>query len=243
MKKILSIVLTPIFYIVFGLILVMFHIAQIIALNLFGHNAHDKVVAALNWCLMKAHLILGAKYHFHNEKNYPTNQPLIVIANHQSMWDIPPLIWKFRKHHPKFIAKKELAKGIPSISYNLKHGGSVTIDRANKEESIKKIKKFSKFINKHNYAVCIFPEGSRSKDGKIKPFKIGGLKTLIEEMPNALVVPVAIKGTGEIDNKGSKFLKVGVDVNYYFLPERHIKIEDIEKDLNQIREEMISFVN
>ena len=45
------------------------------------------------------------------------------------MYDISPIMWYLRKHHVKFVAKKELGKGIPSVSYNLRHGGSILIDR------------------------------------------------------------------------------------------------------------------
>jgi 1-acyl-sn-glycerol-3-phosphate acyltransferase len=242
MKKILSFILTPLFYLVFGLILVFFHVYQVIALKLFGHNAHDRSVAILNLFLMRSQFILGTSYEFNNFKELPVDKPLIIIANHQSMWDIPPLIWKYRKHHPKFIAKKELTKGIPSISYNLKYGGSVNIDRKNSEESIKKITEFAKYIKKNNYAICIFPEGTRSKDGKVKSFKIGGIVALLKEIPDALVVPVAINGTGKIDNTGSFLFNLGVKVTYIQLPERFLSVENIETELNQIRKEIIDLV-
>jgi len=242
MKKILSFILTPLFYLIFGLILVIFHIYQVIALRLFGHSAHDKSVAILNLFLMRSQVFLGTKFKFVNFKALPTDQPLIIMANHQSMWDIPPLVWKFRKHHPKFIAKKELTKGIPSISYNLRYGGSVNIDRKKPEESVKKIIEFAKFIKKKNYAVCVFPEGTRSKDGKVKKFKIGGVAALLKEMPEALVVPIAINGTGKIDNTGSFFLNLGVKVIYTQLPERQLHIDNIETELNQIRNEIKELV-
>lgn len=242
MKKLLSFILTPLFYLVFGLILVIFHVYQVIALRLFGHNAHDRSVAILNLFLMRSQLILGATFKFNNFKALPTDKPLIVIANHQSMWDIPPLIWKFRQHHPKFIAKKELTKGIPSISYNLKYGGSVNIDRKNPEESVRKITEFAKYIKEKNYAICVFPEGTRSKDGKVKPFKIGGVAALLKEIPDALVVPVAINGTGKIDNTGSFFMNLGVKVVYTQLPERYLSLENIDSELNQIRQEIIDLV-
>ena len=44
-------------------------------------------------------------------------QPIIVVSNHQNMMDIPPLIWYFRHQHAKFISKKELGRGIPSVSF------------------------------------------------------------------------------------------------------------------------------
>jgi len=238
MKKILSILLTPLFYLAFALNLLFFHVYQVIALNIFGHKAHDRSVAQLNYFLMKMHLILGNSYTFNGFKTLSTDKPVIILANHQSMWDIPPLVWKFRKHRLKFIAKKELAKGIPSISYNLKYGGSVCIDRKNPIESKEKIKEFAKMIADKKYGVGIFPEGSRSKDGKLKPFKIGGLATIIKEMPDVLIVPVAIKNTYKVDNHGSKFLNVGVKITYTCLTPRSINLENIEAELEAIKNEM-----
>jgi len=242
MNKVLSILLTPIFFLVFGLLLALFHPAQIIARKLFGRNAHDKVVATLNYFLSKALLILGGRIKFINFKPVPTDVPVIIVSNHQSMWDIPPIMWKFRKNHPKFIAKKSLAKNIPSISYNLKYGGSVTIDRNNSEESVEKIKQFAKYINDNKYAACIFPEGTRSRDGKIKPFKVGGIKALLTEIPNALIVPVAIKNTGKIDNSGKFLKRIGVKTSFTLLTPRKISLESIQTALDQIRLEMISVV-
>ena len=240
MKILLSAILNPIFFIVFGLILALFHPIQVIARNIFGEKSHDKTVFVLNFWLMKALHILGVRYSFRNFNKLPKDVPIIIICNHQSMWDIPTLIWKFRAHRPKFVAKKELAKGIPSISYNLRHGGSVSIDRKNPKESILKIKAFAKLVNENCFAVCIFPEGTRSRDGKIKPFKVPGVKTIMDEIPEALVVPVAIKNTGRIDNKG-KFLKnIGVHVEFTQLEPRKLNLSNLESELIAINTEIKS---
>ena len=240
MKTLLSAILTPIFFLVFGLILALFHPIQVIARNIFGEKSHDKTVFVLNFWLMKALHILGVRYSFRNFNKLPKDVPIIIICNHQSMWDIPTLIWKFRAHRPKFVAKKELAKGIPSISYNLRHGGSVSIDRKNPKESILKIKAFAKLVNENCFAVCIFPEGTRSRDGKIKPFKVPGVKTIMDEIPEALVVPVAIKNTGRIDNKG-KFLKnIGVHVEFTQLEPRKLNLSNLESELIAINTEIKS---
>ena len=237
---ILSAILTPLFFFVFGLILVIFHPIQVIARNVFGAKAHDKTVFALNFCLMKALHILGVGYAFHNFKKLPKDVPIIIISNHQSMWDIPTLIWKFRAQRPKFVAKKELAKGIPSISYNLRNGGSVAIDRNDPKGAILKIKDFAKLIKENSFAVCIFPEGTRSRDGKIKPFKVAGVKTILDEIPEALVVPVAIKNTGIIDNSG-KFLKnIGVRVAFTQLEPRMLDLNKLESELIAINAEIKS---
>lgn len=159
------------------------------------------------------------------------------------MWDIPPLMWKFKRHHPKFIAKKELARFIPSVSFNVNFGGSVSIDRSEPQEAIELIKAFARRINENNFSICIFPEGTRSKDGEIKKFKKSGIETLLKEMPDSLFVPIAIKNTGKIDNNGKFFKRIGVQVTYYFLNPRKLTLENAEQQLETIRSEMTSAIS
>ena len=120
MKKLLAYPLTAIYLAFFGLTLLVFHPIQWICHNLFGYDAHKRSVSILNWFLMRCSNILGAHYTFTNTHEIPQNVPLIIATNHQSMNDIPAIIWYMRRYHPKFVAKKELAKGIPSISFNLR---------------------------------------------------------------------------------------------------------------------------
>ena len=128
-QKIVGLPLTVLFFIFFGLSLAIFHPIQWFCFNVFGYEAHRRSVAILNWFLLRCTNVLGTRYRFSNLHHIPTDRPLIIVTNHQSMYDIPPIIWYMRKHHPKFVSKKELGKGIPSVSYNLRHGGSVLIDR------------------------------------------------------------------------------------------------------------------
>src|SRR5690606_34384531 len=125
----------------------------------------------------------------------PTNRPLIFVANHQSMYDIPPLIWFLRKYHAKFISKIELTKGIPSISFNLKYGGGANIDRKDTKQSIVEIAALGNRMKKNNWSAVIFPEGTRSKTGKMKAFQVGGIATLYKRASNALIVPVAVENS------------------------------------------------
>lgn len=129
MAKLLSYIFTSLFLLFFGLTLVIFHPIQWFCFNILGYNAHKRSVSILNWFLMRCTNILGTRYTFKNPHEISTNRPLIIVSNHQSMYDIPPIIWYMRKHHPKFVSKIELGKGIPSVSFNLRHGGSVLIDR------------------------------------------------------------------------------------------------------------------
>ena len=121
MKKILSYPLTVIFYFFFFLTLLIFHPVQWVSLKLGGYSAHKKSVDIFNFFLLRCLNILGTRFVVENEHNIPVERPCIFVANHQGVYDIPPIIWYLRKHHPKFVSKKELGKGIPSISFNLRH--------------------------------------------------------------------------------------------------------------------------
>ncbi|CAM4091684.1 Phospholipid/glycerol acyltransferase domain-containing protein [Zobellia nedashkovskayae] len=151
---------------------------------------------------MRCTHILGTTYEFNNPYDIPTDRPLIIVPNHQSMHDIPPIVWFMRKHQPKFVSKKELGKGIPSVSYNLRHGGSVLIDRNDSRQALSEIAKLGRYIEKHKRSAVIFPEGTRSRTGHPKPFKATGLKLLMKNAPSALVVPISI-------NNSWKMLKYG----------------------------------
>lgn len=151
---------------------------------------------------MRCTHVLGTRYSFYNPHNIPEDRPKILVLNHQSMHDIPPILWFMRDLHPKFVSKKELGKGIPSISYNLRHGGSVLIDRKDSKQALTQIAELGKYIEKHNRSAVIFPEGTRSRTGDPKKFQPMGLKILMKNAPSALVIPISI-------NNSWKMLKYG----------------------------------
>jgi 1-acyl-sn-glycerol-3-phosphate acyltransferase len=94
----------------------------------------------MNFLFIKFTALLGTSYKFENIERLPKNAPIIFVSNHQSMYDIIAMIWFLRRFHCKFVSKKELGKGIPSISYNLRNGGSVLIDRKDPKQAIPAIK-------------------------------------------------------------------------------------------------------
>lgn len=212
MQKILSYPLSIIYYLLFGATLVIFHIIQWLCFNLFGYNAHKKSVDILNFFLVVNTYVLGTRYKIENMNyidNIPADTPLILAANHQSLYDIPAIIWFMRKVHPKFISKIELGKGIPSISYNLNHGGSVLIDRKDPKQSLSAIKKMGEYIERTKRSVVIFPEGTRSKTGKPRQFAENGLKILCKYAPSAYMVPITINNSWKMTKWGAFPLGLG----------------------------------
>ncbi|GAB2763023.1 lysophospholipid acyltransferase family protein [Salinimicrobium soli] len=228
LKKLLSYPLSVLFYIFFGITLLTFHPIQWVCLKLGGYSAHKKSVDIFNFFLLRCLNILGTRFTIQNEFDLPVDRPCIFVANHQGMYDIPPIIWHFRKHHPKFVSKMELGKGIPSISYNLRHGGNVLIDRKNGREALTKMSAFADYLNTNNRSAVIFPEGTRSRTGAPKKFAVQGLQLLFRKMPEAMVVPITINNSWKLFRNGSFPMGIGVHLNMKVQKPISVKSEDPE---------------
>lgn len=210
--------MTFVYFVVFGSILLVFHPIQWICFAVFGYNAHKRSVSVLNWFLMRCTHILGTRYTFTNPHKIPKDRPLIIVTNHQSMNDIPPIIWYMRAYHPKFVSKKELGKGIPSVSFNLRHGGSALIDRKDGKQALQEISKLGKYIEEHNRSAVIFPEGTRSRNGHPKKFQTTGLKVLMKQAPSALIVPMSINNSWKMLRYGKFPYGIGSHLSFEVHP-------------------------
>ncbi|MGQ8335880.1 lysophospholipid acyltransferase family protein [Sunxiuqinia sp. A32] len=215
--KLLSYLLSPIYLFWFGFQLLLFHPIQVICRYIGGYPLRKKSVDILNYFLLFGLRIMGSSIKFEGFEKLSLDRPLIIVSNHQSTFDIPPIVWGFRKIHPRFISKIELGKGIPSISYNLRHAGSALIDRKNRSQSVKEIIRVGRMIEKEKHAVSIFPEGTRSRNGQVKKFQEGGIHTLMKVAPTAMIVPFVIDGHSELGPNGYFPLKVGVKLRYTML--------------------------
>ncbi len=218
MKKIVDYLLSIIYLIHFGLSLLIFHVIQVVTFNVFGKKAHKISVDWLNFFLTYGLYLTGSSVRFINRAQLPDGRTIIFVANHQSTFDIPAIIWFLRKYHPRFVSKIELAKGVPSISYNLRKGGAAVIDRKDGKQAVVEIARLGKLIHDEKSAAIIFPEGTRTASGIMKPFIPGGVATLLKRAPEALIVPIAINGTGAFNPKGVFPLKSFSKLSWTVLP-------------------------
>ncbi|MFD2148332.1 lysophospholipid acyltransferase family protein [Mucilaginibacter antarcticus] len=131
--------------------------------------------------------------------------------------DIPPLIYYLRPYHVKFVSKIELTRGVPSISFNLKYGGGANIDRNDPRQSLMEIGKLGTRMKENNWSAVIFPEGTRSKTGNVKPFQAGGIAIILKKCPNALIVPIAINRSWEMIRYGLYPLNTFIDMTWEVL--------------------------
>lgn len=159
----------------------------------FGIRCWSKILIFFSGVKIK---IIGLE-NLKKDKNY------IFASNHESNFDIP-LIFSSINLHLVSIAKKELKK-IPIFGWAMKSGQHIFIDRFNKIEALNSLKLAKNSIIKNPRSIIIFPEGTRSFDGKIKQFKKGGLSIAFDlEMD---VVPIAVCGTRNVLKRGSIFIK------------------------------------
>ena len=129
-------------------------------------------------------LIVKGKHNLQN-RNY------IFASNHASLIDIPLLLIAVNRY-TVFIAKSELSK-IPIFKSILDRAGFIFVDRKNNDSAVKSMNNLMEDIKKIPRSVAIFPEGTRTSDGNLLPFKKGAAIFAINtDIP---VVPVAISGT------------------------------------------------
>jgi len=159
-------------------------------------------------------------------ENVPESGGVLFVANHQSNFDIPIMI----AHVPRdkgFIAKLELLK-VPSFSRWMKYIGCVFIDRKDPRQSLKDINDAAERL-KAGHSLVIFPEGTRSADGTVAPFKAGGLKLALKaKVP---VVPVTISGSKNIMPKGTSLIKsasVKVIISPPLVPDEFTKMDSTQ---------------
>ena len=182
------------FLVAFGLILGVFDPLQRVA-RLFGSRPHEIVAGALQVALLWAFRICGTRLEVERAPEVRPWTPYVVIANHQSMFDVPIFGALLFSNFPKYVSKRSLARWIPSISYNLRRGGNALIDRADRGQAVDAIRALGALAETRGVSVVIYPEGTRSRAGELKPFKPAGAIALLDAAPELAVVPMTIDGS------------------------------------------------
>lgn len=157
--------------------------------------------------------LLGIKLTVKGLENVPKEGSVLYVGNHQSMAD-PPVMLAAIPRPSAFICKEEL-DGIPVFSRWVSDLGSYFLPRTESRKSLEIILSAAKLLKKYEHGMCIFPEGTRSDHGDMRPFKPGSLK--IATKSGAAIVPFAIENTINVLPRGSYFFKA-LPVTVTFLP-------------------------
>lgn len=176
--------------------------------------------------------VANTKVEIIGAENILMGKPQIFMANHQSDFDIL-IVLAHLKGQFRWIVKKELFQ-IPLFGKAMQSAGYIEIDREDREKAMMSIDKAAMKIGEGK-SVMSFPEGTRSKDGKIKPFKQGMFYLAIKS--GVPIVPISIIGAGEIMPKRSLHIKPGkitmvidkpIDVTEYSLENRQELIDRVQ---------------
>lgn len=137
---------------------------------------------------------------FRMDKVPETNMgvPLIVVANHQSIFDIPITSVLFARRLPGYIAKMELGRFALGASVYLRGTFNALVDRSDVRQSVRAIKDLSLRSKERAGCVVVFPEGTRSRDGQLGEFKFTGFETFAKHSGPAQLVSVSISGACDL---------------------------------------------
>ena len=159
---------------------------------------------AINWS--KIILKVGKiNFNINGLKNIDLRKNYFFVPNHESALDIP-LVFASIPMHVVSVAKIELSR-IPFFGWSMIAGGHFFVDRSNHKKAMRSIEKARISMNKNPRSVFLFPEGTRSLDGKVGRFKKGGLKLAIDL--GVPIVPVGIVGTNQFQSNLKKGLNIG----------------------------------
>ena len=157
--------------------------------------------------------------------------PYVFTPNHQSHFDIPALLG-YLPGNNRFAAKKELFRE-PVLGMVLRTLGMIPVDRDNPMEAVTRLNR----LKQEGFSAIVFPEGTRSRDGRLLPFKKGAFVAAIElDVP---VVPVVCKGTQTVMPKGGYLSIVPGDVDLIVLepiPTDRLGYEDRDRLRDLVRD-------
>ena len=139
-------------------------------------------------------LLAGVRLEVFDREKVPGEGPVIYMSNHQGNFDILSLFIAIPRQF-SWIAKEELF-AIPVFGHSMRRAGYVPLDRSDGRRAFKSLEAAAAMI-KNGKSVVIFPEGTRTTDGSLLPFKRGGF--LLAEKAGVPIVPMTINGSGRVN--------------------------------------------
>jgi 1-acyl-sn-glycerol-3-phosphate acyltransferase len=183
-----------------------------------GHQPMMDAAHQLARVLWRCFSLTGATLEVEGLEFVDMHERYVIVANHQGFSDVIVLSTVLREMQPRYVAKRELARGWPSVSYVLKASGSAIIDRRSPNLAIAEIERLGHRAKREGWSVAIFPEGTRAKDGVPRSWKIRGVKALLETAGPCRVLPVSLAGGSQLFAHNGLPFKAGVRMRCLFHP-------------------------
>ncbi|MGH7852347.1 MAG: lysophospholipid acyltransferase family protein [Candidatus Binatia bacterium] len=195
------------FYLAQLFVLLVVTVPLAIATVVFGpFDPHGKRVYRINqfwtWLILR---IGGISLNVKGLENLESGQQYVFMVNHQSNIDIPILIQSLVQFQLRWIAKKELL-WVPLFGWAMWATKHITVDRSDPLNAVKSLER-AKQLLAAGISIVVFPEGTRSRDGRLLPFKKGGF--LLAAKTRTKIVPVTIIGSASLLPAGAWRLRRG----------------------------------
>jgi 1-acyl-sn-glycerol-3-phosphate acyltransferase len=165
-----------------------------------GSSLFEKRGYFAHWCARTwSRLILlttGVRVTLEGSERLTPGRTYVFVANHQSIYDIPILFWSL-PYQLRIIAKESLGR-FPFLGWHLRRTGHMLVDRSRPDRS--KIFGWASRLTSQGLSLIVFPEGTRSRDGRVSRFKGGSFYLALEAgLP---VVPLSVIGSRHVMLKG-----------------------------------------
>jgi 1-acyl-sn-glycerol-3-phosphate acyltransferase len=186
-----------------GVVLTAFFGTIAIVLSIFDSSGNVVHICGRMWgrAILSA---IGIKVYIQGKEHLPRKGNNIFISNHQGILDI--LVYEGYLHYQfRWIARQKLFD-IPILGWSMKRAGYIPINREGRKQTLRSIL-FAAEQVKQGTTLLIFPEGTRSPDGKLQEFKKGALLIILKSL--APVTPLYIDGSYELLPKGTLIIKPG----------------------------------
>jgi len=172
----------------------------------------DALYRSAMWIARAGVRIAGVRWKIIGDQQLNPPRNYIFMSNHVSNLD-PPLLIPLLPHRVTIMVKKELFR-IPVLGRAMRMADCVPIDRRNREAAISSVREAEEIIRRGHHMV-LYPEGTRSRDGKLLPFKKGPFYMAMET--GVPIVPITLLGTEKLLPKGKFFVTPG-EVTVVFHP-------------------------
>ncbi|HUT07980.1 MAG TPA: lysophospholipid acyltransferase family protein [Candidatus Latescibacteria bacterium] len=226
-----------VFLVLFYIVLVILITPFIVFCMLTG--LRDPVIAVGQWAMRVSRRILGIKVEVSGLDRIAPRTTLIFMPNHTSFLD-GPMLEMLIPGAARVVLKKSIVR-IPVVGLGMRFVGFVPVDRKGTEGGKRSIARAVRMVREKGYSFLIFPEGTRSRDGRLQAFRRGGFFLALAS--GAPIVPVTIRGTFELMPKGQKYARRGtVQVAFHDpIPAAGYTIETMAGLMEKVREAILSF--
>ena len=154
--------------------------------------------------------ICKAKFHTKGLEKVPTDTRFLLVCNHQHLSDVGVLFSCMKKSKLAFISKQE-NRNMPVIGKFMHRTSCQTLDREDDRQALRVILKCIQMVKDQEVSVAVFPEGTRSKDGKVHAFRNGAFK--IAQKANVPIVVCTINGTNQLFHNLKRLKKTHIDLH------------------------------